>query len=98
MSVGSLLGILGRGCETATVGAFKEQGRPRPEFLLGARAPLLLGSCATSRLMQVYKHAAVVLLLTTLPLHAEWPMHRGNSQLQGVADAAAPAKAELAWT
>ncbi|MDB6151675.1 MAG: Pyrrolo-quinoline quinone [Chthoniobacteraceae bacterium] len=29
---------------------------------------------------------------------ADWPMHRGGSQLQGVAEMNAPAKAELAWT
>lgn len=29
---------------------------------------------------------------------ADWPMHRGNPQLQGVAEVAAPAKAELTWT
>ncbi len=29
---------------------------------------------------------------------ADWPMHRGNPQLQGIAESAAPAKAELAWT
>jgi len=29
---------------------------------------------------------------------ADWPMHRGGPQLQGIAEMAAPAKAELAWT
>jgi PQQ-like domain len=29
---------------------------------------------------------------------ADWPMHRGDPQLQGRADIIAPAKAELAWT
>ncbi|MDQ3623335.1 MAG: PQQ-binding-like beta-propeller repeat protein, partial [Verrucomicrobiota bacterium] len=32
------------------------------------------------------------------PLFAEWPMHRGNPQLNGRAPGAAPAKAELSWT
>jgi len=29
---------------------------------------------------------------------ADWPMHRGNPQLTGIAESAAPTKPELAWT
>ena len=38
------------------------------------------------------------LVLAAAPVRAEWAMHRGNPQLQGIAESAAPAKAELAWT
>jgi outer membrane protein assembly factor BamB len=42
---------------------------------------------------------ALALLALVLSVHAaDWPMHRGGPQLQGVAEMAAPAKAELAWT
>lgn len=47
-----------------------------------------------------WKHAlpfACVMLVMQL-CGADWPMHRGDPQLQGRADVAAPAKAELAWT
>ncbi len=40
---------------------------------------------------------AFVMLVIQLS-RADWPMHRGDPQLQGRADIVAPAKAELAWT
>ncbi len=40
----------------------------------------------------------VALVLGAASAMADWPMHRGNSQLQGIAAIPAPAKAELAWT
>ncbi len=43
--------------------------------------------------------ALAVLCALTFGAHAaDWPMHRGGPQLQGVAAMPAPAKAELAWT
>lgn len=41
---------------------------------------------------------AVALLLAAGAQAADWPMHRGGPQLQGVAEMAAPTKAELVWT
>jgi len=41
----------------------------------------------------------LAVLSLTLSAHAgDWPMHRGNPQLQGCTDMPAPAKAALAWT
>ncbi len=40
----------------------------------------------------------IALCALAMTAFADWPMHRGNSQLQGIAESAAPAKAELAWT
>ena len=37
-------------------------------------------------------------LLSAASARTDWPMHRGNPQLQGIAEVGAPAKAELAWT
>ncbi len=42
--------------------------------------------------------AAAALLLPALAAAGDWPMHRGNPQLQGVSDLPAPAAAKLAWT
>ncbi|HEV7868310.1 MAG TPA: PQQ-binding-like beta-propeller repeat protein [Chthoniobacteraceae bacterium] len=42
--------------------------------------------------------AALAGIFCSISALADWPMHRGNSQLQGVAEGSAPAKAELAWT
>jgi outer membrane protein assembly factor BamB len=42
--------------------------------------------------------AAALLVTGNLSVRAEWAMHRGNPELQGIADSPAPAKAELAWT
>ncbi|MEA3209766.1 MAG: eukaryotic-like serine/threonine-protein kinase [Chthoniobacter sp.] len=72
-----------------SAGSFKEPGRPRPTEKLGARALLLVSRALI---------AMLVLSWLTAQVRAEWPMHRGNPQLQGVADTPAPAKAELAWT
>src|SRR3954469_8873351 len=49
---------------------------------LGASARLIFGALAS----------------LSAPPRADWPMHRGNPQLQGIAESVAPAKAELAWT
>jgi outer membrane protein assembly factor BamB len=38
------------------------------------------------------------LALAASAVGADWPMHRGNPQLQGRADMAAPAKPDLLWT
>jgi outer membrane protein assembly factor BamB len=44
-------------------------------------------------------NALVVFLAMALSAGAaDWPMHRGDSQLQGRSDMPAPAKPELAWT
>ena len=40
--------------------------------------------------------AAVLVLATSV--YADWPMHRGGPQLQGISKEAAPTKPELAWT
>ena len=41
----------------------------------------------------------LALLALTFSVHAaDWPMHRGGPQLQGVAQMEAPAKPDLAWT
>ena len=41
--------------------------------------------------------ALCALVMAAASASADWPMHRGNPQLQGIAESAAPAKAELAW-
>jgi outer membrane protein assembly factor BamB len=44
------------------------------------------------------KALAILLSLTLAAGAADWPMHRGNPQLQGRTDMPAPAKPDLAWT
>ena len=60
-------------------------------FLAGRQKRQAGGLCSPLRIL-------CALLLATVSVNADWPMHRGNSQLQGIAESAAPAKAELAWT
>src|SRR3954452_12095125 len=40
----------------------------------------------------------VAVALLTSPSRAEWPMHRGNPQLQGHTDSPAPTAPTLAWS
>ncbi|HEX8296248.1 MAG TPA: PQQ-binding-like beta-propeller repeat protein [Chthoniobacteraceae bacterium] len=51
-----------------------------------------------SRFSSPALHVALWMIWTPLLAQADWPMHRGNSQLQGTVEAGAPSKAELAWT
>ena len=44
------------------------------------------------------KLLALVLGFISVAAHAaDWPMHRGGPELRGIAQMAAPAKAELLW-
>jgi hypothetical protein len=52
--------------KAARAGAGKEQGRPRPEWLLGARAPLLLGGAterAIHRSLRSFNHLGETLIV-----------------------------------
>src|SRR5688500_9834713 len=41
---------------------------------------------------------SIALALALSGAKADWPMHRGGPQLQGVAQMAAPAEPKVAWT